>query len=70
MGSVVRSGNEFTIVPEGRALETMETIKRGRFSSLDDALAEIEKHTRGTCRLDGSQEMTAASPDDLNARND
>jgi hypothetical protein len=35
MGAVVRSGNEFTIVPEGRALETIETIKRGRFYSLD-----------------------------------
>jgi hypothetical protein len=66
MGAVVRSGNEFTIVPDGHALETMETIKRGRFSSLDDALAEIEKHTRGTCRLNGSREMTAISGDDLN----
>lgn len=41
---------EFRIEPAGQALQTMESMKRGPFKTLDDALAEIERFTRGTCR--------------------
>jgi len=44
------SAAEFIIQPDGHALETMESIERGPYGSLDEALAEIEKHTRGVCR--------------------
>jgi hypothetical protein len=41
---------EFIIKPDGNALETMAGIGQGPHASLDAALAEIEKHTRGVCR--------------------
>jgi hypothetical protein len=41
---------EFRIEPAGQALQTMGSMKRGPFKTLDDALAEIERSTRGTCR--------------------
>jgi hypothetical protein len=44
------STTQFTIHPAGNALETMAGIEHGPFVSLDDALATIEKHTRGVCR--------------------
>lgn len=51
MGSVEPApGEKFVIHPDGQALETMAGIDKGPFPSLDRALAEIEKHTRGTCR--------------------
>ena len=51
MGRIVCEGPEdFSIVPEGKALETMSEMKQGPFLSVDAALAEIEKHTRGVCR--------------------
>jgi hypothetical protein len=40
----------FIIHPDGHALETMAGIEQGPHPSLDAALAEIEKHTRGVCR--------------------
>ena len=52
MGTIRRNGPEFVIVPEGRALETMKFLDRGPFLTLDNALAQIEMHTRGTCKLD------------------
>ncbi|PZO01416.1 MAG: hypothetical protein DCF30_07380 [Hyphomicrobiales bacterium] len=57
MGRVAEEpAGEFRIEPAGQALQTMESMKRGPFATLDDALAEIERFTRGTCRrvpLDG-----------------
>lgn len=51
MGRVAEEpAGEFRIHPAGQALQTMESMKRGPFKSLDDALAEIERFTRGTCR--------------------
>jgi hypothetical protein len=44
------ASHQFTIYPEGRAFETMADIQRGPHASLDAALAEIERHTRGVCR--------------------
>jgi len=51
MGSIEETrAAEFIITPEGHALETMAGIEQGPHASLDAALAEIEKHTRGVCR--------------------
>ena len=51
MGCVAEEpAGEFRIEPAGQALKTMESMKRGPFGTLDDALAEIERFTRGTCR--------------------
>ena len=51
MGRVVEeSPIGFRIEPAGQGLQTMEAMKRGPFGTLDDALAEIERFTRGTCR--------------------
>lgn len=51
MGSIVESGpHEFMIRPEGHAVETMRDMQTGPHVSLDAALAEIERHTRGVCR--------------------
>ena len=51
MGCVAEtSAQQFIIEPEGHSLETMAGIVRGPYPSLDAALAEIEKRTRGVCR--------------------
>jgi hypothetical protein len=51
MGRITEaSAQQFTINPDGYALETMAGIEHGPFASLDAALAAIEKHTRGVCR--------------------
>jgi hypothetical protein len=51
MGHILESPKDhFTIEPAGGSVETMGQMKLGPFSSLDAALAEIEKHTRGVCR--------------------
>lgn len=42
----------FTIHPDGNAAETMQGLRLGPYASLDAALAEIETHTRGVCRMD------------------
>jgi hypothetical protein len=55
MGTITKSGSEFTIVLSDHAIKTTKLLARGTYTSLDMALAEIEKHTRGTCRLDGSR---------------
>jgi hypothetical protein len=53
MGSIAEdSPKHFTIHPEGQALETMHGLSPGPYTSLDAALAEIETHTRGVCRMD------------------
>ena len=51
MGSITKSASHhFAICPAGHASETMAGIQQGAYASLDAALAEIEKHTRGACR--------------------
>jgi hypothetical protein len=48
MGRITASApRQFMIYPEGRASETMAGIQQGPHSSLDAALAEIERHTPG-----------------------
>ena len=51
MGRITEaSAKQFTIHPDGHALETMAGIDHRPFTSLDAALAAIERHTRGVCR--------------------
>jgi hypothetical protein len=51
MGRITEApAKQFTIHPDGHALETMAGIEHGPFASLDAALAAIEKQTRGVCR--------------------
>jgi hypothetical protein len=51
MGRITASvPRQFMIHPEGHASETMAGIQQGPHASLDAALAEIERHTRGVCR--------------------
>ena len=51
MGQIVEEEpKQFFIDPAGLAIGTMQGIAPGPHSSLDAALAEIEKHTRGVCR--------------------
>src|SRR4051812_46908800 len=40
----------FKIQPEGHAVQTMALLISKSYSSLDEALAAIEEHTRGVCR--------------------
>ena len=59
MGAVVEtSAAEFRIEPDGHARETMARIERGPYDSLDAALAEIEKHTRGVCRRNPGEDQS------------
>jgi hypothetical protein len=51
------SAKQFTIHPEGHALETMAGLEHGPFASLDAALAAIEKHTRGVCRRNPGEDQ-------------
>ena len=51
MGRITEEpGPQFFIETAGLALKTMHGIAPGPHGSLDAALAEIEKHTRGVCR--------------------
>ena len=51
MGNIREDASRlFMIYPEGHAFETMADIIAGHMTSLDAALAEIERHTRGVCR--------------------
>jgi hypothetical protein len=53
MGCIVEEATAcFSIHPAGNALDTLAALTRSTYSSLDDALAAIEKHTRGVCRLE------------------
>jgi hypothetical protein len=59
MGQITEvSAQQFTIHPEGHALETMAGIEDGPFVSLDAALAAIEKHTRGVCRRNPGEDQS------------
>jgi hypothetical protein len=53
MGRVEKVGNGFLILAAGKAIERMAKLHPGPYPSLDDALAAIETHTRGTCRRAG-----------------
>ena len=44
-------GPRFIIEPSERMRSVMKKVAPGPHPSLDAALAEIEKHTRGVCRL-------------------
>jgi hypothetical protein len=58
MGRIAEEpAGEFRIHPAGQALQTMKSMKHGPYRTLDEALAEIERFTRGTCRrvLSGEQ---------------
>jgi len=51
MGRVVEeSPGAFRIQPAGHAVQTMASMKLEPYRTLDEALAEIERFTRGTCR--------------------
>ena len=58
MGRITEaSAKQFTVHPEGHALETMAGIEHGPFASLDAALAAIEKHTWGVCRRNPGEDQ-------------
>jgi hypothetical protein len=51
MGLITQSeARTFTIEPAGPAVEPMTGLRPGPYPSLDEALAAIERHTRGVCR--------------------
>jgi hypothetical protein len=59
MGSVAEtSAADFMVKLDGHALETVAGIERGPNASLDAALAEIEKHTRGVCRRNPGEDQS------------
>jgi hypothetical protein len=58
MGRITASApRQFMIYPEGHASETMAGIRQGPHASLDAALAEIERHTRGVCRRNPGEDQ-------------
>jgi hypothetical protein len=58
MGHIRASApHQFKIYPAGHALETMAGILQGPHGSLDAALAEIERHTRGVCRRNPGEDQ-------------
>jgi hypothetical protein len=58
MGRIAEgSSKRFVIHPDGYGLETMSGMKHGPHVSLDAALAEIEKHTRGVCRRNPGEDQ-------------
>jgi hypothetical protein len=52
------SDQQLTIHPAGHAMETMAGMRDGPYNSIDAALAAIEKHTRGVCRLCPGEDQT------------
>lgn len=58
MGRVTAGeSGQFTIYPEGHASATMAGMQQGPHASLDAALAEIERFTRGTCRRNPDEDQ-------------
>ena len=63
MGRITASApRQFVIHPEGHASETMARIRQGPHTSLDAALAEIERHTRGVCRRNPGEDQLFSKP--------
>jgi hypothetical protein len=59
MGRITEaSAKQFKIQPEGHAQETMAGIEHGPFAFPDAALAAIERHTRGVCRRNPSEDQS------------
>lgn len=57
MGTIVETApGKFNVNPAGFAVQTMAGIRSGPFVSLDAALAEIERHTRGVCRRNAGED--------------
>lgn len=46
----------FQVFPLGNAVETMDGMRLGPFRSLNDALAAIERFTRGSCQRAPAQD--------------
>jgi hypothetical protein len=69
MGKIVQTGSTFAVEPAGRAMETMQSMKRSPFASLDEVLAAIETHTRSTCQLEATAAGSIAI-DELRASSD
>jgi hypothetical protein len=66
MGQVKQDdAGAFRLVTAGQALETMKAMKHGPFASLDAALAEIERFTRGSCRRAAESQDERGNPSDL-----
>ncbi|WP_406856711.1 hypothetical protein ABEG18_03505 [Alsobacter sp. KACC 23698] len=64
MGRVVETQPAaFAIEPDGFAVQTMEGCHLGPHRSLDAALAEIERHTRGVCRRGPAPPSDRPEPD-------
>jgi hypothetical protein len=58
MGCITETpAKQFYIKPGGHALETMSRAEHGPYASLDAALAQIEKHTRGVCRRNPGEDQ-------------
>jgi hypothetical protein len=58
MGRIAETATkQFVIHPAGYAKETMSKLDRGPHASLDAALAEIEKQTRGVCRRNPGEDQ-------------
>ena len=57
LGRIIEErGKGFIIEPDGRGRELMARVNSGAHPSLNEALAEIEKHLHGTCQLTNSDE--------------
>lgn len=57
MGSIVQGPDaKYSIHAEGHAKDTFHGLKAEGYYSLDEALADIERHTRGVCRRVGGAE--------------
>jgi hypothetical protein len=50
VGRITGAGHRFAIEADERTRALMAGLKWGPYASLDEALAAIEKHTRGVCR--------------------
>jgi hypothetical protein len=70
IGDVLEVDERFKINPNGHGVEALRGAALGPFQCLDDALAEIERHTRGLCRLELAETKGTTASEKLNADND
>jgi hypothetical protein len=68
VGDVVKSGERFDVHPSEHGGDAMLETDLGPFHTLDDALAAIERHTRGLCRLEAEEPSGAPRTEDSNQR--